>query len=79
MDRTDSKIDAPLTQPRSLDVPACFAGLMRLRPTLSPEAQPIVSTLIQQLKAWETGDREELRRTIAGTVERLERPHLLKE
>ena len=76
---TGEKIDAPLTRPRSLDVPACISGLIRLRPILAPEARPIAWTLIQQLKAWEGGDRTELRRTILGTVERLESPHLLKE
>jgi hypothetical protein len=69
---TDEKIDTPLTQGRSLDVPACISGLIRLRPTLVPGAQPIVWTLIQQLKAWETGDRGELRRTILQSVERIE-------
>jgi len=52
-------------------------NLLRIR-TGHPAAHHI-STLIQQLRAWDTGDRGELRRTILGSVERLERPHILKE
>jgi hypothetical protein len=73
MDRTDSKSDTPMARGCSLDVPELRRHLKMRRLIAAPVLQPLLSTLDQQLKGWETGgNRAHLGPGIERTIRTIE-------
>lgn len=73
MNRTDSKSDTQLARGCSLDVPELRRHLKMRRLTAAPVLQPLLSTLEQQLKGWESGgNRAFLGPSIERTIRTIE-------